>query len=63
VYLKAKDEKTRRTIIPKYMGELEYQGKKFLGLEAFCTKRMEERVFNIERILEMRMADNDSTNL
>ena len=63
VYLKAKDEKTRRTIIPKYMGELEYKGKKFLGLEAFCTKRMEERVFNIERILEMRMADNDSTNL
>ena len=57
VYLKAKDEKTRRTIIPKYMGELEYQGKKFLGLEAFCTKRMDERVFNIERILEMRMVD------
>ncbi len=57
VYLKARDEKTRRIIIPKYMGELEYQGKKFLGLEAFCTKRMEERVFNIERILEMRMAE------
>ncbi len=57
VYLKAKDEKTRRTIIPKYMGELEYQGKKFLGLEAFCTKRMQGRVFNIEKILEMRIAE------
>jgi len=39
------------------MGELEYQGKKFLGLEAFCTKRMDERVFNIERILEIRIAE------
>ncbi|MBI5749893.1 MAG: AAA family ATPase [Nitrospinae bacterium] len=57
IYLKTKDEKTRRTIMPKYIGELEYNGKKFIGVQAFCTKRMEERVFHIERILEMRMVD------
>jgi ATP-dependent exoDNAse (exonuclease V) alpha subunit len=41
VYLKTKDEKSKRTILPRYAGELEYQG----------------RVFHIERILEMRLVD------
>ncbi len=57
VYLKTKDEKTKRTIIPGYAGEMEYQGRKFPGLQAFCTSRKDERVFHIERILEMRMVD------
>jgi hypothetical protein len=55
VYLKTKDEKSKRTIIPRYAGELEYQGRKFPGLQAFCTRRQDERVFHIERILEMRI--------
>jgi hypothetical protein len=55
VYLKTKDEKSKRTIIPRYVGELEYQGRKFPGLQAFCTSRQDERVFHIERILEMRI--------
>ncbi len=55
LYLKREDEKTRRIIIPSQVGEMEYMGKRFPGVRAFCTKRMEERVFHIERILEMRL--------
>ena len=34
------------------MGEMEYRGKKYLGMRAFCMKRREERVFRVDRILE-----------
>ena len=57
VYLKTKDEKSKRTILPRYAGELEYQGRKFPGVQAFCDSRQDERVFHIERILEMRLVD------
>ncbi|MCX7990603.1 MAG: AAA family ATPase [Proteobacteria bacterium] len=54
VYLKTRDEKTKRKIIPLFIGELEYNGKTFLGLTAHCLLRNEERVFRIDRILEIR---------
>ncbi len=57
VYLKTKDEKSKRTIIPRYAGEMEYQGRKFPGLQAFCISRQDDRVFHIERILEMKIVD------
>jgi ATP-dependent DNA helicase PIF1 len=57
IYLKAKDEKSKRTIIPTFAGEMEYQGRKFPGLRAFCTRRQEERVFHIERILDIKVVD------
>ncbi len=53
VYLKAKDEKTRRTIRPLAVGEMEYNGHPFLGLQAVCLMRREKRVFNVDRILEI----------
>ena len=53
VYLKANDEKSKRTIIPMVIQEMHYQGKEFLGMEAFCQKRKEQRVFRIVRILEL----------
>jgi hypothetical protein len=53
VYLKPNDEKTRRVVRPEMLGEMEYRGKKYLGLRAFCTKRNEERVFRVDRILEI----------
>jgi len=56
VYLKPSDEKTRRTVIPESVGEMEYQGKRYLGMRAFCLKRNEERSFRIDRILEIREA-------
>ncbi len=56
VYLKPNDEKTSRTVIPKAVGEMEYCNKKFLGMEAFCLKRNGDRVFRIDRILEIEEA-------
>jgi hypothetical protein len=54
LYLKPSDEKTRRVIRPEMVGEMEYRGKRYLGVRAFCMKRNEERVFRIDRILEIR---------
>ncbi|MDY6911784.1 MAG: AAA family ATPase [Chloroflexota bacterium] len=54
VYLKPSDEKTKRIIRPETVGEMEYQGKKFLGMQALCMKRNDERVFRIDRILEIQ---------
>ena len=56
VYLKPSDEKTTRVVRPEAVGEMEYHGKKYLGMRAFCLKRNEERVFRVDRILEIREA-------
>ena len=53
VYLKAKDEKSKRMIRPLLMEEMEYSGHPFLGLTAFCLNRQERRTFNVDRILEI----------
>ncbi len=52
-YLKANDTKSKRSIVPQKMGEMEYAGVTFLGLEAFCLQRNDERVFRVDRILEI----------
>jgi ATP-dependent DNA helicase PIF1 len=54
VYLKPSDEKSTRVVRPLSVGEMEYGGKKYLGIRAFCLKRNEERTFRVDRILEMR---------
>lgn len=54
LYLKKSDEKSRRIIEPKYVGELFYKDIPFLGLEAFCYSRQENRNFRVDRILEMK---------
>lgn len=53
VYLKTNDMKTRRKILPNYVGELEYNNESFLGVKCFCYKRNEERAFRVDRILEI----------
>ena len=53
VYLKARDEKSRRPIKPLFIGDMEYNGRTFLGLQALCLLRRERRTFNVERILEI----------
>ena len=56
VYLKPSDEKSVRIVRPEAVGEMEYQGKKYLGMQAFCLKRHDYRVFRIDRILEINEA-------
>jgi ATP-dependent DNA helicase PIF1 len=53
IYLKASDEKSRRIIHPLKVGIMSYLDKEFLGVQALDEKRGEERVFRIDRILEM----------
>ncbi len=55
VYLKPNDEKSRRVIQPYEMGEFSYNGKNFLGVYGYCHKRKEDRVFRIDRILELQI--------
>lgn len=60
VYLKSGDEKSRRSILPKRIGRMEYQGKTYLGLEAYCFNRKDTRVFRVDRILEIKESVPDS---
>jgi len=55
VYLKASDEKSKRTIEPLEIAQMEYNGKPFLGLRAFCHNRGAERVFRMDRILDFEV--------
>jgi len=67
VYLKNNDVKSRRVVTPSTVGRMEYLEKPFLGMEAFCHARNEERVFRVDRILEMeevsRIEKSDARNL
>ena len=53
LYLKAKDEKSRRKILPYFVGDMEYKDKIFTGVKARCDLRKQDRVFNAARILEI----------
>jgi predicted DNA-binding transcriptional regulator YafY len=61
VYLKPSGEKTRRVVWPLELGEVEYRGREFLGLRAFCGHRQGERVFRVDRILEMELLEEASS--
>ena len=53
LYLKPDDAKSRRTVRPISIEEMEYRGKVFEGLRAYCSLRKGERVFRIDRMLEI----------
>ncbi len=53
IYLKPDDTKSRRVVRPISIEEMEYRGKAFEGLRAYCYLRKEERSFRIDRILEI----------
>lgn len=52
-YLKNTDEKTKRIVKPRQVGEMFYKDKSFIGLRGHCFARKEERTFRLDRILEM----------
>lgn len=54
-YLKTNDIKSQRVIEPRAVGEYEFMGKAFFGVCGMCQERGEERVFRVDRILEIRM--------
>ena len=53
-YLKARDEKSRRTVRPLSVGDCKYNTVTFKGMEAHCLKRGEKRMFRVDRILELK---------
>jgi GTPase SAR1 family protein len=53
VYLKPDDTKSTRTIQPIAVEQMEYKGRTFQGLRAYCRLRGDQRTFRIERILEI----------
>jgi len=53
IYLKANDEKSKRAILPDFVGEMEYLGRTYLGVTGFDSKSQEERNFRVDRILEI----------
>ena len=53
VYLKPDDTKSRRRIRPEALGPMEYQGKPFEGLRAYCYERKDSRTFRLDRMLDI----------
>jgi len=43
------------------LGEVEYRGRQFLGLRACCGHRQGQRVFRMDRILEMELLEEVSS--
>ncbi len=59
-YLKPNDEKSERVIAPLEVGEMQYNGKKYTGLKAYCYTRHDDRTFRVDRILKMEEGDTVS---
>ncbi len=53
VYLKPDDTKSRRRVRPESLETMEYRGRTFEGLRAYCHNRGECRTFRVDRILEI----------
>ncbi|MGA3085007.1 MAG: AAA family ATPase [Thermodesulfobacteriota bacterium] len=54
IYLKPDDTKSHRRIRPESIEMMEYMGKTFEGLRAYCYERRDLRHFRIDRILEIK---------
>ena len=59
IYLKPDDTKSARTIRPIAVEQMEYKGKAFEGLRAYCRLRGDQRTFRIDRILEIAYSTGD----
>ncbi len=57
VYLKADDTRSDRVIQPYEVGRFEYKRVEYLGVKAHCRLRGKDRVFRIDRILEINIRD------
>ncbi len=54
-YLKTDDTESQRVVTPVSVGPETYQGKTFEGLQAYCSMRKAQRMFRVDRILEMEI--------
>jgi ATP-dependent DNA helicase PIF1 len=61
-YLKSSDTKSQRTILPLSIGEEIWKDKLFTGLLAFCLQRNENRMFNVARILDLKISSKKTVS-
>ncbi len=61
LYLKTDDTKTRRRIRPLAVETMEFKGRSFEGVRAWCRLRGEERVFRVDRMLEVEAVPADGS--
>ncbi len=52
-YLKPDDTKSKRVVKPEIVEEMEHNGVKFIGMKAHCFARGSNRIFRVDRILEI----------
>lgn len=57
-YLKPYNEKSKRIVEPREIGEFSYSGKKFLGLCGYCFDKRNLRIFRIDRILDIKLVED-----
>ncbi len=57
IYLKPDDTRSQRVVRPVALSWMEYGGKSFEGLRAYCFLRQEERTFRLDRILELKVIE------
>ncbi len=58
VYLKRSDERSLRRVTPIAVSAMEFQSRVFQGFKAYCHSRGEERVFRVDRILHLKLAED-----
>lgn len=58
VYVRYNNEKSKRVVEPRKVGEFSYSGKKFLGLQGYCFERKDLRTFRIDRIIDIKMIED-----
>lgn len=54
-YLKGGDIREKRLILPEIVGNLQYKGKKYLGVRGYCFTRKAMRAFRIDRVLGIKL--------
>ncbi len=57
IYLKPDDSKSQRVVKPLSLSRMDYGGKNFEGLRAYCFLRQEERTFRLDRILDLKIIE------
>jgi len=60
LYLKGQDEKSRRIVRPLRVGNMEYKGYPYVGMEAYCLALREKRIFNVDKILDLSASPDGS---
>ncbi len=55
MYSKTGGTPTRRQVIPHRVGDMDFMGNRYVGLEAYCLQQRAERVFRLDRIVEIEV--------